>query len=78
MLSAVAEKPKKPGKRGRPPGRKETFVIQARVEWPLYEALEKLSAETRRTKNAELVLALEQYLQGLGKWPPPDHKPGKP
>lgn len=60
----------KPSGRGRPKGAKPTESIQARVDPALYEALEKLSKRTRRTKNAELILALEEHLRQAGLWPP--------
>jgi predicted HicB family RNase H-like nuclease len=58
---------KKP-KRGRPPGRKESMVVQARVSPELHAALEKLAQQNRRTKNAELILALEKHLEEAGLW----------
>lgn len=57
--------------RGRPQVRDESFVIQARVDRFLFEALEKLVARSRRSKNAELVIALENHAQLHGVWPPP-------
>lgn len=47
-----------------------TESIQARVEPALYKALEELAKRTRRTKNAELVLALEEHLRRNQLWPP--------
>jgi len=63
--------PKKTPGRGRPKGGKPTESIQARVSLELHAALEKLTAQTRRTKNVELVLALEEHLRRAGLWPPP-------
>ena len=71
-MLVMAEKPKSGRGRGRPPGRKEALVIQARVSRALFDALEALATQTRRTKNAELVLALESHLQAAGLWPPSD------
>lgn len=61
---------KKTGRVGRPPGRKATVAMQARVSPDIYAALEKLVAKTRRSRNMELVIALEQHLASHGLWPP--------
>ncbi len=73
MIETMARK--KSAGRGRPKGVKPTEAIQARVSPALYAALEALVAETRRTKNVELVLALEEHLRRAGKWPPPPAAP---
>lgn len=70
----IACMPKPNKKRGRPQGRQETEVVQARVSPQLYAALDQLSAQTRRTKNAELVLALEAHLKAAGLWPPKEEE----
>ena len=68
-MLGMAEKPKT-GRRGRPAGRKEAQVIQARVGQELFDALAALCSQTRRSKNTELVLALESHLKTAGLWPP--------
>lgn len=68
MISTMADAKKKP--RGRPRGRAVSKVIQATVEPALFDALDVLSHSTRRTKNAELVLAIEAHLKAAGLWPP--------
>jgi hypothetical protein len=73
----MANKPKSGG-RGRPPGRKATYVIQARVPQPIWDALGALVRKTRRTKNVELVLALERHLADAGLLPPPGPPPPAP
>lgn len=70
-MQVMADNRKTDSGRGRPRGRKETEPIQARVSPELYEALQVLTARTRRTKNVELVLALEKHLAGYGLWPQP-------
>lgn len=67
MLVMAPERKKKPG---RPKGRVPSVSIQARVSPELHRALEQLAAKTRRTRNAELVLALEAHLAASGLWPP--------
>jgi hypothetical protein len=69
MLVMNQKRPKKKGV-GRPPGRKPTVAIQARVSPELGAALDALTEQTRRTKNVELVLALESHLKAAGLWPP--------
>jgi hypothetical protein len=71
MLLMASKKPK----RGRPPGRQTTVVIQARVSPALGDALDQLAAQTRRSKNTEMVLALEEHLKKAGLWPPPAPTP---
>lgn len=66
-VMAPERKKKKPG---RPKGRIPSVSIQARVPPALHHALEQLAAKTRRTRNAELVLALEAHLAAAGMWPP--------
>lgn len=68
-MLAMAER-KKPRKPGRPAtGRKQTVTIQARVSPELHAALETMCATTRRTKNVEMVIALEAHLAAAGVWP---------
>jgi hypothetical protein len=68
MIAAMTDKKKKPG---RPKGRKETIVVQARAEPLMHEALERLAQQNRRTKNTEMLIALENHLRAAGLWPPP-------
>jgi hypothetical protein len=65
MLGTMSEK--KP-KRGRPKGRQTTVVVQARVSPEMHAALEKLAERNRRTKNTEMIIALEKHLQEAGLW----------
>jgi hypothetical protein len=64
---------KKPGKPGRPPGRKPTAPIFARIDLDLFQAwhdhVERLKPKT--TINAMVALAIEEYLRSKGDWPPP-------
>lgn len=46
-----------------------TVAFQFRCPGPLHRALALLVTDTRRTKNTELILAVEAYLASLGKWP---------
>lgn len=62
---------KKTPKRGRPKGSEPRLPIQVRVPKKLFDALETLCERTRRTKNIELVLALEAWLAKENLWPPP-------
>ncbi len=74
MIETMARNKKTTG-RGRPKGIKPTETIQARVSPELYAALDKLIATTRRSKNTELVLALEEHLRAAGLWPPSASSP---
>lgn len=78
MIASMAE-PKKPKRgKGRPKGRRPTVVLQARVSPEMSEAFERLLQQTRRPKNTELIIALENHLKAAGFWPPPaDATPGK-
>jgi hypothetical protein len=63
MLGIMAAK--KPT-RGRPRGRKPTVVVQARCSPQVHAALEALAERNKRTKNAELLIALEKHLRDAG------------
>jgi hypothetical protein len=76
-MVVMAEKPK--GKRGRPAGRREAVPIQLRIPPELFEALKQLIGGTRRSKNAEMMLALEKHLADHGLWQrPADPSQGGP
>ena len=49
--------------RGRKPGRVPTRPLMLRLPLPLAEQLDARVEQTRRAKNAEIVLALEAWLQ---------------
>lgn len=67
LTLTMSERKRKPGRpKSAPP---DLIVIQARVSPDLHAALEAAAASGRRTKNAELVLALEEHLKALGLWP---------
>jgi hypothetical protein len=57
-------------KRGRARDRGETRPFTVELTPPLDDALEARAAKDMRTKKAVLVLALQEYLQRLGDWPP--------
>lgn len=63
--------PVKGRSRGRPrtdlPGQ---VVVQVKVGERVHAALERAAAIGRRTKNAELAIALEEHLAALGLWRP--------
>jgi hypothetical protein len=65
MLDTMSEKKHK---RGRPKGRQITVVVQARVSPKMHAALEKLAEQNRRTKNTEMIIALEKHLHEAGLW----------
>lgn len=72
LAMAKAPKPSKP-KRGRPPGKTREYVaFQVRFGVKLHRQLLKALAVSRRTKNAEVELALEQHLATIGLWPAED------
>lgn len=62
---------KKPSKRGRPRIRAATVVIQVRVTPEMGRALSELARQSRRSRNTELVIALEDRLKANNLWPPP-------
>lgn len=64
MLVMAKKKP------GRPPGRRPTIALQARIPEEMHQALGRLAEHTRRTRNTELVIALEKHLKAEGFWPP--------
>lgn len=68
-MNATMTEEKKP-KRGRPKGAEETKALQMRVTISLYEALSKLAKKHRRTRNKELMVALESHLQAFDALPP--------
>lgn len=55
---------------GRPKSRKETTAFQVRIDRHLSDALEQLASKNRRPRNTEVVVAIEQYLEAAGLWPP--------
>jgi precorrin-6B methylase 2 len=67
-MIATMSKKKGPGRpKTRPAG---YVVVQARVPPELNAALESAAALGRRTKNAELIIALEERMQRLKLWAP--------
>ncbi len=50
-------------KRGRPKRKGEWVATQVRLERKLIEALDGLAGAARRTRNAEVIIALEEYVQ---------------
>lgn len=72
-MLAMAEKPqKKASKTGRPRVHKTPRVfIQARVTAELRQALQELADANRRTRGAELILAIENHLKASGRLPSP-------
>lgn len=67
MLPVMAKQPKK----GRPKGSgKDVVALQVRLPVDLSAALDAQVAGTRRPKNTEIVIALEEYLKRAGRWPP--------
>jgi predicted transcriptional regulator len=60
--------------RKKPAGRKrergEVATIMVEVSLDLKAAIEALSRKNRRTRTAELTIALEEYLTKHGFWPP--------
>jgi hypothetical protein len=73
MITAMSEKK---SKRSRPKSRPPTIVVQARVSPEIHAALERLAGQNRRTKNAEMLLALEKHLREAGCWPGQDDPKG--
>lgn len=59
-------KPKK-RKPGRPKGRTPTRAIQVRAPLEMADALARLAQKTKRTRNQELVIALEKHLRDQGE-----------
>lgn len=68
---AKAESGKKAARPGRPAGRTPTYTVFVRIPLPLGDAFEKMLAKTRRSATAELTIAMEEYLERAGLWPPP-------
>lgn len=66
MILMGAKKPK----RGRPSGKRAVHAFQLRLAETLHQQLLKALAQTRRLKNAEIEIALEKHLEGMGLWPP--------
>lgn len=56
-------------KRGRPASG-YNVPIQIRVSPEIAAALELLISRSRRTRNVELTIAIEEYLTANGVWPP--------
>ena len=79
-MIAMAERKKPARKPGRPAtGREPHAPLQLWVSPELYAAFEEMLARTRRTKNVELIIALEAHLKAAGLWPPqrPASEPGE-
>lgn len=59
-------------KRGRPRGKRDVVAFQLRLDRMLHSQLIVALSQTRRLKNAEIALAVEKHLEGMGLWPPKD------
>lgn len=64
-------------KLGRPPGRKPAVTVFARIDPRLGSALERYvdSVVPKTTATAVVELAISQYLERVGFWPPPPPAP---
>jgi hypothetical protein len=62
-MSVVAKKKPKPVRTGKP--------LHVWLEPALRDAIEEARRRGRRSLRGEVSIALEQYLKGLGLWPPP-------
>lgn len=62
-MFAVAKKPSKPVRIGKP--------LHVWLDPYLRDAIEAARKKGRRTLREEVSIALEQYLEQLGLWPPP-------
>jgi hypothetical protein len=71
-LTPMANNSKKPGKPGRPKGRKPTYPLYARIKPSLGEAFDAYveSIQPRTSTTAVIEMILEQYLHAQGVWPP--------
>jgi hypothetical protein len=67
MMSVTMAKKRKPGRPKTSPD--DLVVVQARVTPAMHAALEEAAALGRRTKNSELIIALEKHLESLNLWP---------
>jgi hypothetical protein len=68
-LASMASK-KKPRGRSRERGRSVVFGFEMEPE--LDAALERFAKVDRRTKKTIVTMALEQFLERAGHWPPAD------
>ena len=57
-------------KRGRPASAVPLVAFQLRLPATLNRVLEEAALAGHRPKNSEIVLAIEEHLAGLGRWPP--------
>lgn len=64
MVATMASDKNK--KKGRPKGSKPAKAFQIRAPLDLYQALERAAERNRRTKNQEMLVALEKYLREQG------------
>lgn len=55
--------------RSKKKNRSPSCVVYAHVPQALGEALKAAAADHRRKITAEIIMALEAYLKGLGRWP---------
>lgn len=63
---------KKP--KGRPKGRRPAVAVQVRMPPDVSAAIESLAAKNHRTRNGEIMIAVEKHLRDEGVWP---HKEAK-
>ena len=68
MLDMAKKRPKKPAGRARDRG--ETRLVTFELDVKLDDALEVFHQRDRRTKKAIVSMALEQFLERQGAWPP--------
>lgn len=68
MVATMAPE-KKPSRKGRPKGRLPTKAIQVRAPLDLADALDALAKDSHRTRNQELILAIENHLRQSGRMP---------
>lgn len=60
--------PKKPTK-GRPKAGEATRTVASRIPGWLADILDDIAMETRRKVSTEILIAIEDRVKALGKWP---------
>lgn len=71
MLATMANKS---GKVGRP-SKGPWEILHIKLPKELARALKSQLESSRRSKSAEVILALEKHLKESGQWPPQEEKP---
>jgi predicted transcriptional regulator len=64
------KRPTQPAGQGRARDRGATRTITVELDPALDDALEAFRIKDRRTKRAVVTIAIEQYLERQGAWPP--------